>query len=93
MSRITATKAKWRRFDTVVADLISRSRVPDVEPSTHEMGTEDLLELADLIQTMGVALSEIARMGDGIKSNMIDWANCGKNAKYLANTALKEPKR
>lgn len=34
------------------------------------------------------ALGEISTMGDGIRSDQIDWANIGRNSKYLATKAL-----
>lgn len=39
------------------------------------------------------ALEEISQMGDGIKPNMIDWANIGRNAKYIAKTSLAKKRK
>lgn len=36
------------------------------------------------------ALDKIAAMGVGVKQQMIDWSNIGKNAVYTATEALKE---
>lgn len=63
-------------------------------PSELKVDIQILLDqnaaLTSRIEKLEKSLDEIASMGDGIKPEWIDWANIGRNAKYIAQETLSQ---